>query len=958
MWAGGVDGGVWKTTNSGAKWFPLDDFMPNLAVSCMVMDPTNPNVIYVGTGEGEYNQDAVQGAGIFKTTDGGTTWTQLSSTANGIFWYVNRLAICPTNNLIILAATRSGIMRSTDGGASFTPAMGTEMLDIQFSPTNGQCIASGWNGGVFYSSDAGATWSTATGLPTSDGFVEGRVEAAYAPSDPSIVYASVDNNDGEVYKSADGGQTYSLVNTGNTYLSGQGWYDNCIWVDPTNPNTVVVGGTDIWRSTDGGNTFTDIGGYSGSIHPDNHAIVGIPSYNGSSIRTVFIGNDGGIFEATDIVTASSSSGWTTLNNNLGITQFYGAAGNVTSGTIVAGAQDNGTERYTPASGTNGWIEWFGGDGGYCAADPTDPNYFYGEYTYLAIFRSTDGANSGGSIYSGITDAGGDEDFDPGDTNDNSANFIAPFILDPNNPNTLLGGGLSLWRSTNVKDSTPSWTAIKGSIGTPVSAIAVAPGNSDIIWVGYDDGSIYFTTNGTSGSPTWYQANLGSPNLPTRYCERLTIDPHTSTTVYACFGGFSGGNIWRTTDDGAHWANIASGLPNAPVNSLVIKASDSGSLYAGTEVGVFASSDGGTTWSTSNDGPANVAVDELFWMGDTLVAATHGRGCFSIVIPSDSLFITPGSGFTSSGVAGGPFTVTAETLTLTNEGASTLQWSLINTSSWLNVSSSSGTLAAHATTTVTVSLNATANTLPIAFYSADLLFSNQTTHITQTRSFSLTVHSSELVQNGGFETGDFTGWTLSPDADGFDFVDDGYESDYAPHSGSYFAIFGQYSMDGYVTLSQTLPTTPGSAYLLSFWWENGDFAPNRLEVDWNGTTVMDQSDASLPSWTQQVFILTATNSSTTLSFYGYDDNWYVGLDDVSVTALAPTVSQVISATNGTLQFSWNAVSGLAYQVQYRTNLLSGSWQNLGSPITANSSRIITADNIGPDKQRFYRTVVLP
>lgn len=948
MWAGGVDGGVWKTTNGGASWFPLDDFMANLAISCMVMDPVNPNVIYVGTGEGFYNLDSVQGAGIFKTTDGGATWAQLSSTATASFFYVNRLAICPTNNLILLAATRSGIFRSVNGGTNWTSVSGTETLNVQFNPTNGQCIASGWNGNAFYSADAGVTWSPATGLPAPSGFVVGRVEVAYAPSSPATVYASEDNNSGELYKSTDGGQTYSLVNTGNSYLSTQGWYDNCLWVDPTSPNTLVVGGTDLWRSTDGGSTLTDIGGYSGSVHPDQHAIVNVSGFNGTSVTAVLVGDDGGIFEAADIYTVSSSSGWTDLNNNLGITQFYGAAGNATSGTIVAGAQDNGSVRYTPGGGTNGWTAMFGGDGGFCASDPTDPNYFYGEYVYLQIYSSSDGGVSASYIDSGLSDA-----------NNSSLNFISPFVLDPNNPNTLLAGGLSLWAGTNVKSGLPTWTAIKASTGTPISAVAVAPGNSDIIWVGYNDGSVYYTTNGTSGSPAWFQANLGTPNLPGRYCTRLTIDPHNSSTVYATFGGFSSGNVWRTTDNGTNWTDIAGGLPSAPVNSLVIKPSDSSSLYVGTEVGIFASADGGATWSAANDGPANVNVDELFWMGDTLVAATHGRGCYSIVVPADSLFITPGTGFTASGTAGGPFSPTTENLTLTNVSASSLQWSLVNTSAWLNVSPGSGTLSAGAAATVTASLNATANSLAIGSYSAGVLFTNQTTHVAQTRLFTLTVHSPELVQNGGFETGDFTGWTVLNN-DGYTFVDNGSQS-IPPHSGSYLAVLGQSSAGGLCTIAQTLATSPGQTYLLSLWLDSTSInggVPNEFSVSWNGNVLLDQANILTSGWTNLLFIVTATSSSTVLQFGESDDAWYLGLDDVSVLPLPPTTFQAVSAANNQFQFSWNAMTGLVYQVQYTTNLLSPDWINLGSPITAASATLILTNNIGPDPQRFYRTMISP
>ncbi|MGH7967465.1 MAG: WD40/YVTN/BNR-like repeat-containing protein, partial [Limisphaerales bacterium] len=452
LWTGGVGGGVWKTLNGGASWFPLDDFMGNLAIGCLLLDPTNPNVIYAGTGEGFSNADGLRGAGIFKSSDGGATWNQLPSSATSSFYFVNRLAISPTNNLALLAATGTGIWRSTDGGLSWSQRFSAvAILDVAFNPLDGsKAIASGSTygvvGRVLYSSDGGLTWTSATGLPASGG----RIDVAYAPSNPLIVYASANNNSGEVYMSADGGATFALRST-PAHLSGQGWYDNCIWVDPTNPNLVLIGGLDIWRSTDGGATFTDIGGYSGGIHPDQHAIVNAAGYDGVTVKTVFIGNDGGFFRATDVTTVTPGSGWTTLNNNLGITQFYGAAGNNASGTIVGGTQDNGTERYTPGGGPQGYSFMFGGDGGFCAADQTNPNYFYGEYVYLQIHRSSNGGLSSSYITAGLGDAGvpgggGDPDGDgPGGDPDASANFIAPFILDPNNYNTMLAGGSNLWR---------------------------------------------------------------------------------------------------------------------------------------------------------------------------------------------------------------------------------------------------------------------------------------------------------------------------------------------------------------------------------------------------------------------------------------------------------------------------------------------------------------------------------
>lgn len=660
-------GGIWKSTNGGASWAPVNDFLSNLAVSTIAASPTDPKTLYAGTGGGPNQSDdsfgtQLRGAGIFKSTDGGDSWTQLPSTA-APDWSrgIEKIAVSPDGQTILAAVkfyysdSPAAIMRSTDGGSTWTDTLkvaGASGNAVAFNPKDStQAIAASLDK-AWYSIDGGASWTQATGLPTIG--ATGLVTVAYAKSDPTIVYAGVNNNGGEVYKSTDGGKSYALVNTGTNYTGTQGWYCNVLWVDPTNANTVLVAGLDVFRSTDGGQNFTKISKWekaaTKSAHADHGVLAAAFDYDGQASKDVYFGNDGGIYRVRDIYSVTEETGWELLNNNLGITQLYGAAVNAQSGVIMAGAQDNGTQRYS--GDLNKWSEWQGGDGGYCAADPTNPNIFYGEYTNMTIYRSDDGGIAKPDDIYGLYDS-----FDgtqwtkqarPGaitEAKSPTANFIAPFILDPNKPNRMLAGARSLWASDNVNvpksDGWPSWTAIKQPTGNDssnnISAIAVAPGNSDIIWVGHNNGDVFTTSNGTSPAPAWTQINTGNSPLPKRFVTRLAVDPSDSKTVYATFGGYSDGNVWKTTDGGATWNNAtgsgAGQLPQAPVYTIAIHPKRSASIYVGTEVGIFASEDGGTTWTVPHDGPANVSVNELFFSGTTLYAATFGRGLYKVDVPT-------------------------------------------------------------------------------------------------------------------------------------------------------------------------------------------------------------------------------------------------------------------------------------------------------------------------------------
>jgi photosystem II stability/assembly factor-like uncharacterized protein len=481
------------------------------------------------------------------------------------------------------------------------------------------------------------------------------VELTYAVANPSIVYASVQTEGGEIWRSTNGGRSFEkregLNEDGHPagYLGDQGWYDNVIWAsDPTNADFVLVGGIDLWKSTDGGQTLTDISTWWSpqSVHADQHCIVAHPQFDGVSNKTVFFGNDGGVFKTDDIHTAGNDQipprihGWHELDNTYGVTQFYGAAGHAGSGVIIGGAQDNGTLRFTPDQGTEQWSSMFGGDGGWCASDPNDPQCFYGEYVFLNIHRSTDGGKTADFI-SGQAWNGHDWIWKPvpfriPDAKSQDALFIAPFILDPNDSNRLLAGGLSLWRTNNAKapntlTAGPLWASIKNPVGSHISAIAVASGDQDLAWVGHEDGQICKTGNASARVPVWQRVDGTGPSglIAKRMCTRVVIDPSNHARVYVTFGGYQRGNVWKTEDGGATWHDIGAGLPEVPVRSLAIHPRRSDFLFIGTEVGAFASDDAGASWSAANEGPTSCSVDDLFWMNETLVCATHGRGMFQI-----------------------------------------------------------------------------------------------------------------------------------------------------------------------------------------------------------------------------------------------------------------------------------------------------------------------------------------
>ncbi|MBI3932510.1 MAG: hypothetical protein HY317_03785, partial [Acidobacteria bacterium] len=524
MYAGGVSGGVWKTTNGGTSWAALNDLMGNLSIATLAMSPFASQTILAGTGEGFF----FRGDGIFKTTNGGSSWTQIAATAaDPDFYFVHKILYSPQNSGVVYAATWTGVFQSTDGGTTWNQILDPDPPSTYGSkpcydmairpdkPNDWLVAACGYQtqATVYRNTDAlnnPSTWSAALSDPGM-----GRTSLAMAPSNPDVVYAlSASISFGGAYygglhkvfrsqPSTPGDAatwatnwTTQRANTGTYILNNlllsnpllplcygqgtysQGFYDSVIAVDPLDATKVWVGGIDLFRSDDSGMTWGLVSywwdqAHTTFAHADHHAIVFHPDYDGSANKIVFSANDGGVFMATDARAATRTAAcdgadatfdFTSLNNNYGVTQFYYGAVYPDDDAYFGGTQDNGTIRSTDVDGANAWQDiHLGGDGGAVAVDPRDTQVLYAEYTGLSIEKSTNGGASWQAARSGISDPG--------------FQFIAPFVMDPSDPDTLWTGGKYMWRTRN---GASNWQ--KASAGFPysVSAIAVAPSDPNYV----------------------------------------------------------------------------------------------------------------------------------------------------------------------------------------------------------------------------------------------------------------------------------------------------------------------------------------------------------------------------------------------------------------------------------------------------------------------------------------------
>jgi photosystem II stability/assembly factor-like uncharacterized protein len=605
---------LFKSINGGTSWASISNGILATGVTDVAIDPTAPNTLYAVTGDGDHSLYHPYSAGVFKSTDGGTTWsaTGLSyAQSNGIG--LTSILINPTTTNIIIVGGTNGIFRSTNGGTSFTRTSTQSTRDLVFNPSDPTIVFAGSkSGGVFLrSTDGGITWTQITaGLPSSGA---SRYAIDVSPANPNYVYAIATNSSHNLlgfYRSTDGGLTFTSMSTTPNIPGGQGWYNLAVAADPLTANTVYAAGIDIFKSTDGGVNWTNLTNVytspAANTHPDVHDL----TFAGAS--TLYITNDGGVYKTTNAGTS-----WSNISSNLSIAQPYGVGLSATNANlIISGHQDNGTNL---TSDLVNWKQIFGGDGMIAFIDRTDDNIMYGSTQNGGLFKSTNGGTNSSIFITGF--AGG--------------YWVTPYIQDPVTANIVYAGGDKVYKST----AGAAWTAISpvDANFTSIRWIDIARNNNQIIYA-LTASTLYKTVN---GGTNW--TNL--PNLPTGGMLHVHIDVNDSNTVYISKASYSGSSIYRSTDAGATWTLWSTGLPNLPVNTVVTQIGSLGEVYCGTDLGVYYRNNSATSWSAFSTGlpPIPVRDLEIFYPTGKLRAATFGRGiwesplnavpCSQVSVPS-------------------------------------------------------------------------------------------------------------------------------------------------------------------------------------------------------------------------------------------------------------------------------------------------------------------------------------
>jgi hypothetical protein len=652
IWLGAAAGGVFTSADGGTTWTARFDEQGPMSIGSIAVHPTDSSTAYVGTGEDNGGGFSYDGEGVFKTTDGGVTWSYvgLAETRR-----IGRIAVDPTTPQTVFVAaggdwfqtdSNRGVYRSRDGGTTWQQVLfvanDAGAIDVAIDPSNPnrvyaaiwqrQSLGSSWYigglaSGIYRSLDGGDTWTKLTsGLPVTS--TVGRIGLAIAPSSPSTVFAVVINSSGRlfgVYKTTDSGDTWAKVsNTQATNRFGTySYYFGNIRVDPANPSIVYALDVSLLKSSDGGVSWTAIG----SVHPDWHAMILVSS------TKLLAGDDAGFFSSTN-----GGTSWTHAST-LPITQLYDLGiDRVQPLHRFAGAQDNGMLR-TTTGGLSDWSDRLGGDGLQVEVDPTNSNIVYAETQYGAIEKSTNAGNTFTFATTGISSS-------------DRTNWNTPITVDAVVPSTLYTGTYRIYRTTS---SAASWSAISPDLtngavfitgpedpgkeflrdhlmnlilGT-VTAVKASAVDNRVVWAGTDDGNVWVTDNtGTS----WTKVN--PPGTP-YWVTDVEPDPFDARSAFLTVTGYREGDklpyVRVTHDLGATWSDLTGGLPQLPTNTVLPDPFWHGRIFLGNDIGVYASDDAGATWSALVGSIPHVVVMDLYQHTgtNTLYVATHARSIWTL-----------------------------------------------------------------------------------------------------------------------------------------------------------------------------------------------------------------------------------------------------------------------------------------------------------------------------------------
>ena len=622
VYAGSASGGVWRTNNGGATWTPLTDNQCSLNTGSIAIDPVNPNIVYVGTGEPTQSN----GCGLLRSFDGGTSWTEINGA--GVLAPVNgtqttrayRIRVAPSlagtqNTSVVLYAANNGLHRSTNSGAAWTTVLAGFITDVEFDPANDNIVwaaratAGSTTNGVYRSTDRGATWSQVyvTGSTVQ------RISLAVSPSAPNAVWAVeiVATRMDKLVRLDGASATPTVLGAQGVYggqsrldFGTQGTYDLVLEVDPQDANTVILGGSRMYRSRDGGQSFSVV---AYDLHVDWHAF----EYAPSDPNVIVGGNDGGVHASYD-----RGNSWVSRNTNIAVTQFYpGIAVHPTIPDFIAGGLQDNSSLWGFGSGF--WtMSAPSGDGGWNAFSPTNSNVFwttsYGTGFIVRVTRNPLGT--------GISQT------QRGFTSSDRKQFLSPMVIDPTNPATLYYATYRLWRTLNEGSA---WAVLtpdlsKGS-GT-ITSVAISPVDARVIWVGTSDGNVQLSQDAGATFA------IVSSALPDRAVTDIAPDVTLAGRAVITHSGTGTGHVYSTDDFGVNWVNLSGALPDIPFNA-VVAIPGTPRLFVAADVGIYESTDNGASWSVANQGFPNARVLDLVYQAATgnLYASTYGRGLWATTI---------------------------------------------------------------------------------------------------------------------------------------------------------------------------------------------------------------------------------------------------------------------------------------------------------------------------------------